>query len=164
MLKTMKKIINCYNSAEILAETKVEAKDGAYAGGIAGFFSDESYDDGIRNCHNSGKISAISSRRSFAGGIAGEFFGNKIHDCRNSGKVTTDGGDAGGIVGICHYGNYGSGAKISKCSNSGEIFTKNPGSGSAGSIAGYDHEQMISDYDHNSNSGELIELSSARKK
>jgi uncharacterized membrane protein YhaH (DUF805 family) len=168
-------IINCYNSAEII----VEAKDEAYAGGIAGFFKDayeyRGDEDGIRNCHNSGKISAIGGNWTYAGGIAGQFFGGQINDCRNSGKVSIDGGCAGGIVGSCGYEHNYSGGKMIKCINSGEIYAKGPGQ-----IVGYDDKELISTayvggiagddsdhlatYGHNSNNGEIRDLSSGRKK
>jgi hypothetical protein len=174
MSEENRKIINCYNSAEIVAESKSET----YAGGIAGNFIDDAdngnaADDGIRNCHNSGKVSAIGGSWTYAGGIAGQFLGGKISDCHNSGKVSIAGGCAGGIAGTFASPSRGyDGGYMIKCTNSGEIFAGGPGriigyteqitTAYIGGIVGHDENHMVSDYYHNSNSGVLIDLSSVR--
>ncbi len=94
----------------------------SYVGGIAGYASSPSLDgtySPIKNCSNTGTISATGSS---IGGIAG--VSGTISNCSNTGAVSSS-GLAGGIVGD----GYNS---ITDCSNTGPI----TGNGYLGGIAG----------------------------
>ncbi len=101
-----------------ISATSSKSSYRAYAGGIAG------YNEGvIKNCYNTGSVSASS----YAGGIAGHNEG-VITDCHNTGNVSAS-SYAGGITGR----NYGT---ITNCYNTGNVSAF----GYAGGIAAYNRD------------------------
>lgn len=95
----------CNNSGNIKADY--------CAGGILGTQSDQAT---ISDCYNTGNIEGST----YAGGIVGQvstsFSCPVIVSCVNKGKITTEQGQAGGIVGLGDYYTY-----IDKCVNLGEV-------------------------------------------
>lgn len=80
------KIENCANTAEV---------SGSMTGGIAGRASGCYKKSGIKNCQNSGNITAQGS---YGGGIVGELINGLVYFCENTGDVNGE-NYAGGIVG-----------------------------------------------------------------
>lgn len=80
------KIENCSNTAEV---------SGSMTGGIAGRASGCYKKSGIKNCQNSGNITAQGS---YGGGIVGELINGLVYFCENTGDVNGE-NYAGGIVG-----------------------------------------------------------------
>ena len=80
------KIENCANTAEV---------SGSMTGGIAGRASGCYKKSGIKNCQNSGNITAQGS---YGGGIVGELINGLVYFCENTGDVNVE-NYAGGIVG-----------------------------------------------------------------
>lgn len=100
----------------------VEVEGQAKVGGIAG----ES--DGIRNCQNSGKITATGmyyDSWGYAGGVAGS--ASEIEGCTNKGEVVSENGIAGGIAGFVS-------TKINSCTNEGAVTSPKRIGGIAGCI------------------------------
>ena len=98
------KIINCYNSANIIATDN-------FVGGIAGFAKQNII---IKNCYNSGNITATDN----IGGIIGGMENTTIKNCYNKGML--DGNSAGGISGITYES-----AIIENCYNIGFLNATN---------------------------------------
>ncbi|NLW79766.1 MAG: hypothetical protein GXY32_10205 [Ruminococcaceae bacterium] len=145
-------ISDCYNAATV---TAIAQGDGdTNAGGIIGSASDAGT---IRNCHNSGTITASSKALCSAAGIAASLpSGNKtLTECTNTGNVsasTTSGSSflgAGGIVGFNNDSDKMS--TITHCWNAGDISAfLNVSSTStdkvfAGGIGGKTHNKAVSD-------------------
>lgn len=95
----------CNNSGNIKADD--------YAGGIVGNLGSQVT---VSDCYNTGNIEGGT----YAGGIVGEvstsFSCPVIVSCVNKGKITTEQGQAAGIVGLGDYYTY-----IDKCVNLGEV-------------------------------------------
>ena len=98
------KIINCYNSANIIATDN-------FVGGIVGFAKQNII---IKNCYNSGNITATDN----IGGIIGGMENTTIKNCYNKGML--DGNSAGGISGITYES-----AIIENCYNIGFLNATN---------------------------------------
>lgn len=120
---TASDILYCQNSGEIKGGTAAGS-----IGGIVGFVHPEynrSYDNFIKACKNTGKVSATGKG---AGGIAGYAYSinNKpsrvhIHYCENAGEVFSTADAAGGIAGWTYdWGSWTAGS-VEKCLNTGNV-------------------------------------------
>lgn len=123
-------IDHCASSAEIAVTTDAGYPQ-SYAGGIAG-----SNDNGtIRNCRNSGAVTASSTSYARAGGIMGDTSNGSIYNCFNTGAVSAGGGSssnlAGGITGEA-YNN----SKLSNCYDAGTVTASGTGARTGGICGG----------------------------
>lgn len=167
-------IINCYNTGTISASDKfgfnyhdnaggiagtnsagsisscynTGAVSGDYAGGIAGGNAGDAV---ITDCHNAGRVRAISSSTDQAGGIVGyngitgTVNGDStayVYNSYNSGTVEAD-DDAGGIVGSHENGT------IESCHNIGIVSSD----GRSGGVAGHNFDVINKCYNIGTVSG-----------
>ena len=120
---TASNISYCQNSGEIKGETAAGS-----IGGIVGFVQPEynrPYDNFVKACKNTGKVSATGKG---AGGIAGYAYSinNKpsrvhIHYCENTGEVSSTADAAGGIVGWAYDWSSWTRGSVEKCLNQGNV-------------------------------------------
>lgn len=108
-------IDHCASSATITLNTTGSSSK-SRAGGIVG----SNYTGVIKNCSNTGAITATSEYGANAGGILGGSSGGSVANCFSAGAVSASGGsnenNAGGIV-----GNAYNDATLSNCYNAGAV-------------------------------------------
>jgi len=117
-------IMNCYNTGNISASSRIQKDifdgDGTFAGGIVGW----NYETTIANCYNTGSINALVSGiyGSRSGGIVASDNESVIRNCYNTGTVSATSlksfSIAGGIIGNCT-----SVTTIQSCYNTGTVNT-----------------------------------------
>lgn len=127
-VKSTANIVNCYNSGEIVADSKC-----AYIAGIIGYMSaNVNININMKNCYNTANINASNSYQ--IGALIGNIYGCdnlQLQDCYNTGNIS--GKDNVGLVGYMTTKS----SKFVGCYNTGTIVGSRSGGllGETGSIS-----------------------------
>ena len=140
-------ISGCKNCGDVSVVGTRES-DIVNIGGIVGYSGSSTI---IRNCYNTGAVSAENAEKAYAGGVMGQSINTTLSICYNTGAVSVQNVEEANLGGVVGY-NYDDESTVSNCYNTGDVSAEKTLGINAGGVVGENRSgSIISSY----NTGDL---------